>query len=150
MLNTSPFDELAKGANRYSAHAYEFVMDALRYVIERNGERRHVSGQELLYGARDLALDSWGLMARHVLHAWGVTSTDDIGEIVFTLVAAGVLAKTDSDKPEDFHGVFSFDETLGGATEPELDENGRVRRRYQTDPPNDLTWLSLLGPAEMN
>ena len=151
MQGSSAFDELMKGSRRYSPHAYEFVMDALTCVVERNDQRRHISGQELLYGMRDLALDSWGLMARQVLSSWGVKSTDDIGEIVFTLVNAGILSKTDQDRQEDFRQVFRFTEAFDESYSPELDENGQVQRKYGTDtprrPPN---WLTLFGEGDVN
>src|SRR6185436_20564505 len=72
----------------------------------------HVSGPELLDGLRDLALREFGLMARTVFKMWGIRRTDDFGEIVFNLVAAGLMSKTDEDTREDFRNVFDLDEAL--------------------------------------
>ena len=146
----NPFEELAKGATRYSPYAYEFVMDALSYVIERNGERRHISGRELVFGARDLALQSWGAMARHVLDAWGVRSTDDIGEIVFLLVNAGILSKTDEDRKEDFRDLFSFNDAFRDTYFPELDEHGRLPGDPHLQRRAGPNWASLFGPMGLN
>ena len=151
MQGSSAFDELMKGNRQYSEHAYEFVLDALGYVVERNGERRHITGSELLSGMRDIALDSWGLMARHVLNSWGVKSTDDIGEIVFLLVNAGILSKTDDDKKEDFRQVFRFSEAFDDTYTPELDEHGHVRRKHLMEPrPDRPNWAALFGDTALN
>ena len=151
MPGKSALDDLQKQDPRYSAEAYEFVMNALAYTVRAAGERRHVTGQELLFGMRDLALDCWGLMARHVLAAWGVRATEDFGEIVFNLVHAGLLSKTEEDSPNDFRNVFTFVEAFDEAYAPELDENGHVRRK-QPDPSPDepFLWAPLFGDTLMN
>lgn len=43
---------------------------------------------------------------------WGVRSTEDIGQIVFNMVRAQALRKTDDDKLEDFAGGFDFREAF--------------------------------------
>ena len=151
MQGSSAFDELMKDNRQYSSHAYEFVLDTLTYVVDRNAERRHITGRELLSGVREFALDSWGLMARHVLNSWGIKSTDDIGEIVFLLVNAGILSKTDQDKKEDFQHVFPFTEAFDDSHKPELDENGHVRRKHLTTPPQERPdWPALFGDTGLN
>ncbi len=151
MQGNSAFDELMKDNRQYSSHAYEFVLDTLTYVVDHNEQRRHITGHELLSGVRELALDSWGLMARHVLNSWGVKSTDDIGEIVFLLISAGILSKTDQDKMEDFRQVFRFNEAFDDGYRAELDENGHVRRKHPTRPPNvPPNWPSLFSDGGLN
>jgi len=73
---------------------------------------RHVSGQQLCWGLRDLALQRWGLMASAVLRRWKITSTRDFGRIVFALVENDYLQKQPSDSPEDFEGVYDFEEAF--------------------------------------
>jgi uncharacterized repeat protein (TIGR04138 family) len=51
-------------------------------------------------------------MARTVLRLWGIHKTDDFGEIVFSLIEAELMSKTDGDRREDFHDVFDLDEAL--------------------------------------
>lgn len=71
-------------------------------------ERRHITGPELAHACRSLALERFGLTARLVLDHWGVRSTRDIGDIVFTLVELGLLISQPQDRREDFHDVFDF------------------------------------------
>ena len=97
---------------RFHEHAYLFVLSALEYCQARLTERRHISGRELSAACRDLALERYGVMARLVLEAWGVTSTADIGDIVFTLVDLGLLISQPTDRREEFADVFDFDEAF--------------------------------------
>jgi len=97
---------------RYPFEAYRFIYEALDHTIQRIGERRHVNGRELLDGIRDLARCRFGPLARMVFDCWHVRRTEDFGEIVFNLVEAGLLSKTDSDTREDFRGGFDFEEAF--------------------------------------
>jgi uncharacterized repeat protein (TIGR04138 family) len=108
----NPLPQIIASDPRYKAEAYVFVHDALGHTWVRLDERRHVTGKELLAGIKDLALERYGRMARAVLNSWGVKTTDDIGAIVFNLVDAGLLSKTDEDRIEDFHSVYDFDEAF--------------------------------------
>jgi len=101
-------DRLRKRHPAYHDTAYLFILAALHYTIERVGEARHITGRELAEGARDLALERFGLMARNVLEFWGIRCTRDLGEIVFALVECGVLVKQDGDCVMDFEDVFCF------------------------------------------
>jgi uncharacterized repeat protein (TIGR04138 family) len=47
-----------------------------------------------------------------VLGSWGITRTDDIGEIVYNMIAIGQMRKTRTDRREDFNDVYDFDEAL--------------------------------------
>lgn len=104
-------EELAAG-RPYESEAYEFVMRALDFSIRRLPGPRHLSGAELLEGVRDFALQEFGPLARYVLAEWGVTGSRDIGTMVFDLVEAGVLLKTEEDRIEDFEEGFDFEEAL--------------------------------------
>ncbi len=110
---------------RYSVHAYAFVFEALEHTkalrkrarLRARGRKirrpsQHVSGRELCEGARDLALQLYGMLAMTVLGSWGIHSTSDIGEIVFNLIAAGDLEKTAEDSRADFDDVFDFETAL--------------------------------------
>jgi uncharacterized repeat protein (TIGR04138 family) len=113
-------DELARilaKDTRYTAEAYGFVREALDYTQKKLGpvpkkEVRHVSGQQLLEGARAYALSQYGPMAKTVLNEWGLHSCEDIGEIVFGMVENNLLAKTDRDSRDDFKGGYDFDEAF--------------------------------------
>jgi uncharacterized repeat protein (TIGR04138 family) len=97
---------------QYDAQAYVFVLSALHTVVDRQRPPRHISGRELAWGVRDLALERFGLLARTVLEHWGMCCTEDIGRIVFALVDCGMLVKRDEDRIEDFVGVFDFDQAF--------------------------------------
>ncbi len=98
----------------YHPNAYDFVFASLRHAQEKLGRDRadhstgHVCGRELLEGICELAKDHFGLLALSVLADWGVHSTEDIGKMVFELIEAGEMRKTDDDHLEDFIGVYDF------------------------------------------
>jgi uncharacterized repeat protein (TIGR04138 family) len=107
--------QVARDAGLYPAEAYEFVQRGLSYTVEKvhagvadPDVSRHVSGQQLCEGLRDFALTQWGMLARTVLRRWGIHSTLDFGRIVFALIDAGQMQKTDDDTIEDFRNVFDF------------------------------------------
>ena len=107
--------QLAADLGSYPAEAFEFVERGLSYTVQKlHGERvdpevsRHVSGQELCEGLREFALSQWGLLARTVLGRWSIDSTIDFGRIVFALINAGKMQKTDDDNLEDFRNVYDF------------------------------------------
>ena len=102
---------------RFSSDAYHFVQEGLNHTLKslkRGGQHahRHVSGQELLHGLREFALKEYGPMSKAVLNEWGIKTTDDIGQIVFNLVNASVLGKNETDSPNDFKNVFTFDDAF--------------------------------------
>lgn len=92
-----------------------FLYAALDYTIKKKGKPVHVSGQELLEGVKELAIQKFGMLARVVFEHWGVCCTDDFGEIVFNLVAEGMLRKTEDDSKEDFQDRYDFKEVFDNA-----------------------------------
>lgn len=93
----------------YHFDAYLFVFEALDFTVSRLTERRHVSGRELLEGIRDFGLKQFGLLTRTVFAQWGVKTTADFGRIVFLLVEAQLMGKTDQDTLKDFENVYDFE-----------------------------------------
>jgi len=123
--------EVVRRDPRFAYEAYEFLYEALNHTQKMLGRmpsgegaepQHHVSGPELLAGIRDLALREFGLMARTVFHMWGIQRTDDFGDIVFNLVEAGLMNKTDEDARKDFHEVFDLDQALVQGYRIELEE----------------------------
>ncbi len=108
----NPLEQVIAKDPRYKPEAYVFVHDALDHTWQRLDQRRHVTGRELLEGMKDLALKRYGSMARVVLNSWGMRTTDDVGAIVFNLVNAGILSKTEEDRIEDFHDVYDFEDAF--------------------------------------
>ena len=105
-------DQIRLREPRFHEHAYLFVLSALEYSQSRLPERRHLTGRELAEACRDLALDRYGVMARLVLDHWGIRSTADIGDVVFTLVDLGLLISQPTDTRLDFADVFGFDDAF--------------------------------------
>jgi uncharacterized repeat protein (TIGR04138 family) len=97
---------------QYHETAYLFTLSALHYVLEQLDEPRHITGPELADGARRLAIERYGPMARTVLEFWGIHSTADLGRLVFALVEAGILVKQEGDTLQEFEGVFDFEEAF--------------------------------------
>ena len=111
----SALDSVVETDGRYDRNAYFFVQKALHFYREKHGGEGaagHVKGQNLLAGVRELALDEFGPMARSVLNSWGLVKGEDVGEIVYNLIDAGLMSKTEEDSREDFAGVMKFDEGL--------------------------------------
>ena len=95
--------------SRFHEHAYLFVLTSLEYAQSKLTERRHITGQELADACRTLALDRYGVMAKTVFDYWGVRSTGDLGDIVFTLVDLGLLMSQPTDSRDDFLDLYEFD-----------------------------------------
>jgi uncharacterized repeat protein (TIGR04138 family) len=114
---------------RFTADAYHFIREALDHTQKlvakaHKGASRHVSGPELLDGVRQYALGLYGPMTQTVFADWGVRRCEDFGDIVFNLVEAGLLSKTQKDSREDFKGGYDFDDAFrkpflpSGKTQP--------------------------------
>jgi len=106
---------------KYHPAAYSFLIMALDRTQRRLGrtpasspddEAAHISGQELLEGVRELALEQFGLMARTVFRNWGIRATVDIGHMVFEMVERGEMRKTDRDTLADFSDIYRFEQAL--------------------------------------
>ncbi len=118
-------------AGGYSPESYRFIRDGLAHTVRMvhgddaadappadpsDEDSRHVSGRELCEGLRDFGQRQYGLLARTVLSRWGIRSTEDFGRIIFAMVDAGLMRKTDEDTIDDFVGVYTFDDAFA---EPE-------------------------------
>jgi uncharacterized repeat protein (TIGR04138 family) len=102
---------------RYHRDAYLFLREALDHTQKKvhQGRKvtpRHVTGQELLEGIREYALNQFGPMTLTVFNEWGLRRCEDFGEIVFNLVDASLLSKTEQDSRKDFEGVYDFDDVF--------------------------------------
>ncbi len=115
--------EIVRRDPRYAYEAYEFIDRALQHTQKMLGRERtrdsqpgdprlHVGGRELLEGIRELALQEFGLMVRTVFAMWGVHRTADFGNVVFNLIEAGLMSKTDEDRLEDFTDVYDFEQAF--------------------------------------
>jgi len=102
---------------RYQRDGYIFLRDALDFTTKQQKKLkgvsiRHVTGPELLHGARQYALREFGPMVMTVFDSWGIHSCEDIGNMVFNLIGAGVFGKTEEDSIEHFKKVYDFEEAF--------------------------------------
>ena len=97
----------------YHERGYLFVLASIEYLQSRLEARRHVTGAELAWACRDFAQEQFGLMAPQVLQHWGITRTEDLGRIVFTLVEVGLLVTQPGDQEADFEAVYQFADAFG-------------------------------------
>jgi uncharacterized repeat protein (TIGR04138 family) len=106
---------------RFDADAYLFIREALMFTARQQRKKLmpgsvplecHVTGQQLLDGVRRYALDQYGPMVPTVFAHWRITSCEDIGAIVFNLIAADEFGKTDQDTIADFQHGFDFEEAF--------------------------------------
>ncbi len=128
-------DVIRKENPRYERRAYFFLRDALDHTVKavrkaesKSGKSRgtsHVTGQELVEGIRDYALQQFGPMTYHVLKEWGITRCSDFGELVYLLIGQGVFSKTDSDRKEDFAELYDFETAFVKPFLPKSRRTGR-------------------------
>src|SRR4051812_25754449 len=98
-------EQVVEEYGRYPLEAFEFVRHGLNHTVEQiHGDVKekpqsvcHVSGRQLCQGLRNYAIQRYGVMARTVLHHWGVHKTGDFGKIVFAMVDSKLMHKTDDD-----------------------------------------------------
>lgn len=154
-------DQVLKKDPRYDRDAYVFVREALDHTLKmlKKPDRKqvlrmaremgdeskllpsHVTGRELLQGIRDLARNQFGPLAKTVLEHWGVKRCEDFGEIVFNMVDAGLLGKTEQDSKADFAGGYDFEEAFvkpflpaatAARTRPFAQPDAKARDRFSS------------------
>ena len=120
--NQSSFEDRLKALvakdGRYPVAAYRFIYEGLDYTVKNIGCKRHVTGRELAEGLRNLAIEQFGGLARMVLQEWNLRGTLDFGHLVFNLVDAGLMSRSDSDSIEDFVDVYDFSTAFGIDAQP--------------------------------
>jgi uncharacterized repeat protein (TIGR04138 family) len=102
---------------RYHREAYLFAREALEYTQktigkDTRGRIRHVTGQELLTGIREYALQQFGPMTKTLLEEWGIRCCADFGNIVFNMIEVEWLAKTEKDSRADFLDGYDFEDAF--------------------------------------
>lgn len=116
-------DNIVATDSRFHRDAYVFLRDALDHTTKQQKKSkgspiRHVSGPELLEGVRQYALKEFGPMVLTVFSYWGVRRCEDIGQMVFNLIGAGIFGKTEQDSLEDFKAVYDFRDAFVKPFEP--------------------------------
>lgn len=99
----------------YAPDAYEFMRQALDYTMEQqatDAKTRHLDAKELYFGTCSYALEQYGTLAGEVLSFWGVTSSSDIGNLVYNLIEVGVFGKQEGDSREQFDDLPDMGQLL--------------------------------------
>jgi uncharacterized repeat protein (TIGR04138 family) len=98
--------------DRFKEDAYFFVLEAIEFTLTRMDERRHLSAKEALDGMVAYARERYGMMGYAVIESWGLRESSDIGEAVFHLVNAGILAKRKSEAMSDFENLLDLRQVM--------------------------------------
>ena len=116
-------DSICREDTRYNQDAYAFIRDALEATLKRRKKTRkdssaHATAAELLEGFRQHAIQEFGPMAITVLSYWGVRNAEDVGNLVFNLIEAGVFGKASEDTIESFRKGLDFKEAFVDPFQP--------------------------------
>jgi len=109
-FSSDGFSDIVAKDGRFHPRAYALLMDVVNYLSGEDG--RHVSGEDVLDDFRDRVLDQYGPLSYTVLTEWGVTCTEDIGEMMFNLVEGRRIGKGDGDSADAFAGGYDFKEAF--------------------------------------
>jgi uncharacterized repeat protein (TIGR04138 family) len=115
-------DQICDVDPRYKSDAYEFLMEALAYTQRRYKRYKHVSGEELLEGIKQLLMHKFGPLTLLVLNHWGIKSTEDFGNIVFNLVDNKILSKDSEDNIDSFQNGYDFNEVFDRGYRKQLEK----------------------------
>jgi uncharacterized repeat protein (TIGR04138 family) len=105
-------DQICEKDPRYKCEAYEFLMEALAFTQKKFKRSKHVSGEELLEGIKQILMQKFGPLTLLVLNHWGIVRTEDFGNIVFNLVDNKVLSKDSEDNIDSFQNGYDFTEVF--------------------------------------
>ena len=84
----------------------------LTFTQKKLKKQSHLSGAELANGLKDYAVNQYGALASRVLTHWGISQTQDFGNIVFNMIEKKLLSKTEDDVLSDFNAVYDFKEAF--------------------------------------
>jgi uncharacterized repeat protein (TIGR04138 family) len=132
MSNTVKLSEIASQHGTYTAEAYALVAEGLHHSAEltgktgKTGDARHLTAQELVAGVLHLAAERFGLLAAKVLGHWGVLRSEDLGNITYHLIEAGVFGQATNDRQGDFDHGPVFETTIRELVTRQLEEIRRA------------------------
>ncbi|HEU0208402.1 MAG TPA: Minf_1886 family protein [Candidatus Udaeobacter sp.] len=133
-------DSIVTNDPRYHRDGYIFLRDALDFTTKQQKKSkgvgvRHVTGPELLDGVRRYALKEFGPLVMTVFDSWGIHSCEDMGNMVFNLISAGVFGKTEEDSIQDFKNVYDFEEAFIKPFAPEIPASVKTRAKLPPSKP---------------
>ncbi len=101
--NIRLFQYLSRHQDTLFPHAAcRYVCNCVYRTLHEHGSARHVTAFEVLETFRKCIIKDFGPWASEILAAWHIASPLQVGEIVFLLVNAGILAAKPDDKLSDF------------------------------------------------
>ena len=109
-FGSDSFDDVVGKDSRYDAKAYALLVDVIHYLGDTM--KGSFSGGDILEEFKTRALEQYGPMTYTVLTEWGMTCTEDIGEMMFNLADSGRVRKEDSDTADCFTGGYDFKEAF--------------------------------------
>ena len=112
-FESDDFADIIAKDKSYDARAYTLLLDVIHYLAGESGDK-HCSGEEILDEFKERTLDLFGPLSYTVLSEWGLSRTEDIGEMMFNLVDARRIGKDDNDSADSFAGGYDFRETFMG------------------------------------
>lgn len=93
---------LSKKPGGFSVSAYDSILEALDWMIQRLRKKRHLSADEFVAGYVDWIINKTGMLAPTVLIEFGFISAHDLGTAIFHLIDADILQKTADDSIDQF------------------------------------------------
>ena len=97
----------------------EFIQAALREHRFRRKQRgestpKHMNAREVCIAVRDHAvnLSRSSEDGKALLVELGITSSEQVGKVIYGMVGRGLLEATQDDRPEQFDGLFTLDELM--------------------------------------
>jgi uncharacterized repeat protein (TIGR04138 family) len=91
----------------YSLAAIYFVLESLERA--KRNQSGHVHASRLCQSILDEAAQKFGLNANIKLREFGLSSSEEVGVLVWRLVETGGVRASEEDSIEDFCGLYSLD-----------------------------------------
>ena len=110
-FESDTFEDIVAKDSRYDGRAYALLMDCIHFLGK---EGKHMTADDILDEFKERALDQFGPLSYTVLTEWGLSRTEDIGEMMFNLVEFNRVRKDEDDRHEDFCGGYDFKEAFLG------------------------------------
>ena len=107
-LRKRKFRSIAEGAG-FSVDAAMFVWDAWNFAWANNlRPSTAIAVCDVVRDYADTYFNDRG-EAEELLREWGITSSEDVGRIIYAFVAAGWMKAEPGDSVQDFDGLFMLD-----------------------------------------
>lgn len=110
-------EELCSRSDRYKQDAYVLLRDSFDATLkqtEKANTEGNLSAAELYHGYCAYAVAQFGPLAEDVLYSWGVSSPEDVGELVYNLIEMGIFGSRKEDSKVDFAELPPMADILEG------------------------------------